>query len=190
VLTHSHFDHVGGAYEFEARVAHPTEEAEMRAPRGFRGLTREALGEDVVSRLTRAGYRVPATLLTALPYEGYRLQGYEVKSAPLSGTVEDGHVIDLGDRAFSVLHLPGHSPGGIGLWEAKTGILFSGDAVYDGPLLYDLPGSSVEAYVATLERLLALDVATVHAGHDPSFGRARLGEIARDYLTRLRAVTT
>jgi len=30
-------------------------------------------------------------------------------------------VIDLGDRAFEVLHLPGHSPGSIGLWDATSG---------------------------------------------------------------------
>ena len=44
----------------------------------------------------------------------------------------------LGDRHFEVLHLPGHSPGSIGLWERRTGILFSGDALYDGPLLDEL----------------------------------------------------
>ena len=32
-------------------------------------------------------------------------------------------VIDLGDRAFEVLHLPGHSPGSIGLWDATSGTL-------------------------------------------------------------------
>jgi len=31
-----------------------------------------------------------------------------------------GDVIDLGDRAFEVLYLPGHSPGSIGLWEMAT----------------------------------------------------------------------
>jgi glyoxylase-like metal-dependent hydrolase (beta-lactamase superfamily II) len=43
-------------------------------------------------------------------------------------------VIDTGDRHFEVLHLPGHSPGSIGLWEERSGTLFSGDAIYDGPL--------------------------------------------------------
>ena len=49
----------------------------------------------------------------------------------------DGDVIDLGDRAFEVVHTPGHSPGGIGLFEAKTGIFLSGDIIYDGPLIDD-----------------------------------------------------
>jgi len=43
--------------------------------------------------------------------------------------VRDGDIIDLGDRAFEVLHLPGHSPGSIALFEAATKTLFSGDAI-------------------------------------------------------------
>jgi glyoxylase-like metal-dependent hydrolase (beta-lactamase superfamily II) len=83
-----------------------------------------------------------------------------------------------------VLHLPGHSPGSIGLWEAASGTLFSGDAIYDGPLLDELPESSIVDYCATMERLLTLPVTVVHAGHDPSFGRQRLHELARMYLAR------
>ena len=50
--------------------------------------------------------------------------------------------------------------------------------------LHDLPGSSIGDYVSTLKRLLALDVAVVHAGHDPSFGKQRLREIASAYLAK------
>jgi glyoxylase-like metal-dependent hydrolase (beta-lactamase superfamily II) len=67
---------------------------------------------------------------------------------------------------------------------AATGTLFSGDAVYDGPLLDELPDSDITAYCATMERLLTLPVTVVHGGHDPSFGRDRLHELARDYLHR------
>ena len=93
-------------------------------------------------------------------------------AAPATRLLADGDVVDLGDRAFEVLHLPGHSPGSIGLWEAATGVLFSGDAVYDGPLLDELDGSDVDGYVATMRRLRELPVTVVHAGHEPSFGRA------------------
>jgi glyoxylase-like metal-dependent hydrolase (beta-lactamase superfamily II) len=182
VLTHSHFDHVGGAHEFEERLAHAEERAEMAAPSGFAGLTTAALGEELVARLRGAGYELPDQLLTALPYAGYELTSFSVKRAPLTRTLVDGDVVDLGDRAFEVMHLPGHSPGSIGLFERRTRTLFSGDAVYDGPLLYELPGSSLTDYGRTLRRLLSLDVDVVHAGHDPSFGRARLREIAERHL--------
>ena len=80
-------------------------------------------------------------------------ESYCVLPAPATRTVEEGDVIDLGDRRFEVLHLPGHSPGSIGLWEAESGVLFSGDAIYDGPLLDELPGSDIPIYVATMKRL-------------------------------------
>jgi glyoxylase-like metal-dependent hydrolase (beta-lactamase superfamily II) len=182
VLTHSHFDHVGGAHEFEERLAHVEEEAEMAAPSGFAGLTAAALGVELVERLRAAGYELPDQLVTALPHAGYELTSFSVKRAPLTRTLVDGDVLDLGDRTFEVLHLPGHSPGSIGLFERRTRTLFSGDAIYDGPLLYELPGSSLVDYARTLRRLLSLDVDVVHAGHDPSFGRAQLRDIAERHL--------
>ncbi len=75
-------------------------------------------------------------------------------------------------------------PGSIGLWEASTGILFSGDAVYDGPLLDELEGSNIDDYVKTMERLRDLPVTAVHGGHEASFDRDRLVEICDDYLAR------
>jgi glyoxylase-like metal-dependent hydrolase (beta-lactamase superfamily II) len=97
-------------------------------------------------------------------------------------TLDEGDVVDLGDRHFEVLHLPGHSPGSLGLWEQASGILFSGDAIYDGPLLDDLPDSDVSDYVRTMHRLRELPVRVVHGGHDASFGRERLIELANAYI--------
>jgi glyoxylase-like metal-dependent hydrolase (beta-lactamase superfamily II) len=187
LITHSHFDHIGGAYEFSERIGHADERAEMAAPRGFRGLTARALGDELVTRLRAAGYAVPDRMLTALPHADFDVEDYAIRAAPLTRIVADGDIVDLGDRSFEVLHLPGHSPGSIGLFERSTRTLFSGDAVYDGPLLFDLPGSSILDYAHTLRRLLELDVELVHAGHDPSFGPARLREIAEAYLVRFQA---
>ncbi|MCB1805150.1 MAG: MBL fold metallo-hydrolase, partial [Candidatus Competibacteraceae bacterium] len=75
-----------------------------------------------------------------------------------------------------------HSPGGIALWEAKTGILFAGDIVYDGPLIEDCYHSNSEDYIASMERLLELPVNIVHGGHFPSYGRERHRQIIRDWL--------
>ena len=80
------------------------------------------------------------------------------------------------------MHLPGHSPGSIGLWESASETLFSGDAIYDGPLLDMLPASNAAAYIETMKRLRELPVRVVHAGHETSFGRVRLIELADAYL--------
>ena len=70
------------------------------------------------------------------------------------------------------------------LWEAATGTLFSGDAIYDGPLLYVFGDSNIDDYIRTLERLRELPVTVVHGGHDPSFGRERMIEICDTYLEK------
>ena len=61
-------------------------------------------------------------------------------------------------------------------------MLFSGDALYDGPLLDELDGCDIPAYVDTMKRLRELPVTVVHGGHEPSFGRERLVELCDAYL--------
>jgi glyoxylase-like metal-dependent hydrolase (beta-lactamase superfamily II) len=85
-----------------------------------------------------------------------------------------------------VLHLPGHSPGSIGLWEAATGILFSGDAVYDGPLIDDCYHSDVDDYLATMERLRRIPARVIHGGHFGSFDGRRYLELIDDYVAGKR----
>ena len=183
VATHVHYDHVGGFHEFEDRIIHRAEAAKAAA-----GNTASLYGggkEDaLIESIRAAGYDVPPQLFTALPSNGYDPLTYHVLPAPATRVVDEGDVIDAGDRRFEVLHLPGHSPGSIGLWEPKTGILFSGDAIYDGPLLDELPGSDIPIYVATMKRLRDLPVTVVHAGHDPSFGRDRLRDLCDTYLAK------
>jgi glyoxylase-like metal-dependent hydrolase (beta-lactamase superfamily II) len=184
VATHSHYDHIGGFHEFEDRIAHRSEAEELADPRGFAALTAAGLDERVIEAIRASGYELPETLVTAVPHDGYALADYRLRPAPATRLVDEGDTIDIGDRIFEVLHLPGHSPGSLGLWEAASGTLFAGDAVYDGPLLDGLPGSDISRYVETMKRLRDLPVSVVHASHDASFGRDRLRELADAYLRR------
>ena len=182
VATHTHMDHMGGMHEFETRYVHTAEAQSMRDAANHLPLDIDAYDDVMKLALQEMGYDVTAGLLTAVPRRDFDIVQHRLHPAAATRVLEEGDIVDTGDRAFEVLHLPGHSPGSIGLWEAGTGTLFSGDAIYDGPLLDEIPGADVAVYVATMRRLRDLPVEVVHAGHDPSFGRARLIEIVDAYL--------
>lgn len=187
VATHSHFDHVGGLHEFESRLIHEQEAECLSREPGWGALVRDGYDDELLAYLESAGYPVPASLLTAHPSAEFDPVSFRTPLTGATRLLRDGDVIDLGNRHFEVLHLPGHSPGSIGLWDPGTGTLFSGDAVYDGPLLDALPGSDVSAYLRTVERLRLLPVRVVHGGHDASFGRERLLKLLDDYVLHVEA---
>jgi glyoxylase-like metal-dependent hydrolase (beta-lactamase superfamily II) len=113
------------------------------------------------------------------------VRDYRLQPAPEIRWLVDGAKIDLGDREFTVLHLPGHTPASIGLFDEVGGALFSGDVVYDDILIDDCVGSDVGKYRDSMQRLIDLDVTVVHPGHGDSFGGARLREIASAHLERV-----
>jgi glyoxylase-like metal-dependent hydrolase (beta-lactamase superfamily II) len=167
ISTHCHFDHIGGAHEFDHRLGHRLEAKIHQHP---------------TSENTATTGFIRAETFKALPYEGFRVDDYRVQPAPLTGYLDEGDVIDLGNRVFKVFHLPGHSPGSIALYEEATEILFSGDIVYDGDLYDTVYHSDKEVYRESLQRLNELKVKTIHGGHENSFGKERMQEIILDYL--------
>jgi len=169
IITHCHFDHSGGLHEFNHRCGHPVEADVMEAPTPF-------------NTVADTGF-VRAETFSALPYEGFDYRTYLVKPAPLTHLLNEGDVVDLGDRVFEVFHLPGHSPGSIALYERATKILFSGDVIYDGALLDNLYHSDAGVLTESLRRLRELPVTTVHGGHYGSFGHARMVELIDIYLS-------
>ena len=184
VATHTHLDHAGGMHEFSERLVHREEGDRLAEGNRAVSLRPADRGQDYVDKILAAGIDVPEEYLSAYPHAGYDIKLYAVKPAPATRILEEGDVIDLGDRSFEVMHLPGHSPGSIGLWEKMTGIFFSGDVIYDGVLLDELEGSNIKDYVRTMRRLRELPVRVVHGGHRPSFGRERLVEIVDKYLEK------
>ncbi|MDR1787593.1 MAG: MBL fold metallo-hydrolase [Treponema sp.] len=78
--------------------------------------------------------------------------------------LEDGETIG----PFTVLHLPGHSPGSAGFYDAAAGVLFSGDTLFagGGRGRCDLPGGDEAALRKSLARLMTLPPETlVCPGH-------------------------
>jgi len=80
-----------------------------------------------------------------------------------------GRLLEEGDTIgpFTVLHLPGHTPGSAAFWDKEESLLFSGDTLFEGTYgRTDLPGGNEEAIFASLRRLFAMDANTdVYPGH-------------------------
>jgi glyoxylase-like metal-dependent hydrolase (beta-lactamase superfamily II) len=81
----------------------------------------------------------------------------------------DGETVDVGGETLAVLHTPGHSPDHIALWHAPTRAAFVGDLVIQGGSVM-IPwsrGGSLEDYLASLQRLIALQPRTLFPAHGP-----------------------
>ncbi len=170
VATHAHVDHVGGFHEFPDRRG-PLTEAQHFAAMDEPG-TLQATLRDIPEALTQP------------PTPGFDLANWSLTPAPLTTALTEGDTIDLGDRRLTCLHLPGHSPGSMGLLDTVSGLFFTGDAIYDDTLVDDVPGSDIAAYLATMDRLRHLDLSLALGGHGAPFDRPRLRAIAEDYLRR------
>lgn len=179
VITHAHLDHMGSAHEFADCWAHPLEPTEAHGLGTLSGpeLLR-ILGAD------DAPFDPPAdVMVSAIPHRDYAIADYHLRPVTPTRRLKDGDAIDLGGRVITVLHLPGHTPGSIGLYDAGSRALFTGDVIYDPLALLDgLHGSNVADYKKSVRRLLDLDVDTVYPGHGGTFDGGRLRELANEYL--------
>jgi hydroxyacylglutathione hydrolase len=95
--------------------------------------------------------------------------GGRVDEAPTPDRLlDDGDVIEVGDLSFTVLHTPGHSPGGISLY--GHGVVFVGDTLFNFSIgRTDFPGCSHRQLIESIEtKLMTLpDDTVVYPGHGP-----------------------
>jgi hydroxyacylglutathione hydrolase len=85
--------------------------------------------------------------------------------------LSDSDVITAGSIKIKVIHVPGHSKGGVAFYEATNGWLFSGDSLFAGGIgRTDLPGGDYDELIRSItEKLLVLPPQTiVYPGHGPS----------------------
>ena len=81
----------------------------------------------------------------------------------------DGQEIEAGDTVVAAVHTPGHAPDHLSFWHAETRILFCGDLAVKGTTVWipaNLQGDLAE-YLASLERVLALDPERLLPAHGP-----------------------
>jgi hydroxyacylglutathione hydrolase len=162
VNTHGHADHIAGNAGLKAALP----KAKL------------AIHEADAKMLVDAGLNLSAAF------------GAPITSPPADVLLRDRDVVAVGTIRLEVIHVPGHTSGGIALFapvdpvlaataESKDPVLFSGDALFRGGIgRADFPGGSAAQLIESIRtRLLTLPADTiVNPGHGES---TTIGEEAR-----------
>lgn len=143
LLTHLHIDHITGA----------------------RWLA-DQTGADV------CGSALDAQLGRELPEQVAQFHiNIETQPLELDRNLADGDTIPLGDEMIQVLHVPGHSPGGLAFYLSQSGLLISGDTIFNGSVgRTDLMGGDMAQLINSIhEKILPLpDETVIASGHGPT----------------------
>ena len=137
ILTHCHFDHTRAASEI----------AEMTGARiAIHEEDARLLGDDYATASALFGERAPEINPDVLLY--------------------GGEIFESDNFMLEVIHTPGHTPGGICLYESETRSLFSGDTIFpDGGIGRCDLGGDLSDLIRSIELLTVLDPEVLYPGH-------------------------
>ena len=154
IMTHTHLDHIGCVPEIIRRI--PDVELwvhEVEAVSLERGDDRTLYGMSSMKDMIKSRFNFADDAFTGLSVQRRLL---------------DGDSLELCGFTWEVIHIPGHSPGCIALYNSAGKILIPGDVIYADQAVgrFDLHGSDPEAHRASLHRLAGLEVEMLLPGHD------------------------
>lgn len=152
ILSHAHVDHIAGVADV------------VRAFAGLPVWMHEA---------EREWLNDPLLNLSAM-------MGQEVTAPGPDRLLRDGDELSLAGSSWQVLHTPGHSPGGITLYQRESGVAIVGDSLFAGSIgRTDFPGSDPAMLERSIRTMLYTlpEVTRVYPGHGASttIGRERAG---------------
>ena len=136
--SHTHFDHTGGNAEFPDILNEDAPFSRKNAEGQSNIYSRDALA--------------PERICGSLP-AGVRPGAYAIHPWNVSRRIHDGEHIDLGGRDLEILFTPGHTPDSLSLLDRASGLLFTGDTFYPGPIYLFTPETDFAAYAKSVARL-------------------------------------
>lgn len=155
LLSHSHWDHMGGASDFSdvAVFEDPTEQ--NRVNNGWKP-------EEM------AGFEADNFVGVEIP-RSFSKDKFSIPGVSLLMRLKDNQVIDLGSDKLRIIHTPGHTPGSTCFYLENEKLLLTGDTLYPGPEYLHMQESNLADYFASLEKLLKLtegNLKAIHPGHN------------------------
>ena len=153
IMTHTHLDHIGCLPELLGEIpgvelwVHTAEAGPLE-----QGDDRCVYGMSMFKSMCESQYRIGPGMFTFTVHR----------------KLEGGETVHLGGMAWEVLHIPGHSPGSIGLYNPSGKILIPGDVVYADNAIgrFDLHGASGAQHRESLLTLAELSVDILLPGHN------------------------
>lgn len=140
INTHAHFDHIGGVKEIQDHF-----KIDFILHEGDLFLV-----ENASEQATAFGLK-------------------PISKPEVNKNVTNGEKVILGNKFITVIHTPGHSPGGVCYYSGNN--VFVGDTLFAGSIgRTDLPGGSYDTLINSIkENLFPLgDSTIVYPGHGPS----------------------
>ena len=174
--SHTHFDHVGGNFEFSEIYGVDSDYTRQNAA-----------GHSNEYMLQNAG---PSGACPPLP-AGFDFSKYTIKPFHITHYVHDGENIDLGGRQLEVLFTPGHTPDSLCLLDRSRKELFTGDTFYPDEIWLWWPETDLHAYQESIQRIAALapSLVVLRGAHSaPEADPALLAKVAAA-LPRARSGT-
>lgn len=162
VATHVHWDHIGGHKYFSEFYAHREE---------LNWLCSEfPLQKSLIQKMIDNDCDLPS---------GYNPEEYELFQGVPGRLLDEGDIIELGDRSITVIHTPGHSPGHMCFWDENNRFMFTGDLIYKGILYANYPSTDPKAYLDSVKKLSAYKPARLFPEHHSL-------DISTDFIERIK----
>lgn len=155
INTHGHPDHAGGNGNFDQAWLNPQDLEIMKVM-----CSDEYRSEDIHKASPANGSEISSLIHAMVSYKEIDLLPYQ-----------KGTRFDLGDRGFSAIEIPGHTPGSMGLYNSNEKILFAGDSIVYSPVWMYLNHSlSIQTYYDALLHLREgiPEIKTIFTGHLPT----------------------
>lgn len=183
VVSHGHVDHYGNAQELSEEsgasvFVHPDDEQKICGEGRWAEMLRKHL-------LFYQRLGVPNDVLDQMMALGGSSADYARNvEGPRVKHLGEGDRLELAHFSVEVMHMPGHTPGLLCLWDAEHRVLFADDhilaRVSPNPLI-DLtrakdgekPFRALVTYMTSARRAYALDAAYVLPGHGAAFTNHR-----------------